>query len=668
MSFSITDAFPTFNYNKLLISKEFLNLFEIDRVINKLEGDNIISTSLYFAPHYNESIEDWEKRYLTHLLKKIDEIPSEWHYEVFLSPDCEKYLDKLSHPRVQINVMKNISSNALPGMLWRYIPISYPNKKLAFVGMNTPMLPWRNLLNFLDKNYKLIRWGGFVDLNEQNVFVYKPISGSFICNIYDENIVYAMSAWMQSEKNRVDKSRLKNNTELHFSKVMYEGRLYDLFGTQLENCYGQDERFLSCYIYPRFKNQSLCIVTGNHERSANNTAFKADIGSILNGSVIYDPCKTSIIDNISTDNVTNVKKNICMVGSIGTSGYAIATQNFIFNYIQNNYNVTFIPRCVDNSKYTHSDIITKTVNDCKYKLYDRYDYFIVHFVVDQFKNLYNEYFNIRNLVKNKDCKVILQTVWETTKIPQYWVDVLNDPVIDEIWVPSIFNKKIFEESGVKTKIKIKRYISYNMIDQVEKSDIVAPNHIQYGNKDITKTYNFYSISSWSDRKNYVNTIREFCKTFTKHDNVSYLIKTTVENYEDHFKDKIKHEFESILSDFPDHPDFYLFLDNYETYEINNIHTLGDCYYLLTRGEGLGYSAYDAYINNKPVIITKFGGQLEYFPENYPFFVDYTLVPVEGMKNTKSYSSHDHSWAEPNYNQARNLLKNVYEKYNSNRHQ
>jgi hypothetical protein len=238
---------------------------------------------------------------------------------------------------------------------------------------------------------------------------------------------------------------------------------------------------------------------------------------------------------------------------------------------------------------------------------------------------------------------------------------MNSPIIHEIWVPSEFNRQAFIKSGVKNPIVVRKYVSYNFITTKPKSEVTIPSHVKYGSGDITKTFNYYSISSWSERKNYINTIREFCKTFTSNDNVAYLIKTTMENYDQHHKDHIKKEFEDILKEFSNPPTMVLFLENYSNVEINEIHNLGDVYYLLSRGEGLGFSAYDAFLNHKPVIVTGFGGHVEYFPENYPYFVRHSLVKVDGMKATRWYQ-HDHEWAEPDYEHARLLLKSVYDTF------
>jgi len=352
-----------------------------------------------------------------------------------------------------------------------------------------------------------------------------------------------------------------------------------------------------------------------------------------------------------------MEKNILYISPTGTGGYAIASKYFMFNYLQNGYNVTFIPLTVDNSKHDYDDIINSKINDCTLTLYSEYNYIIIHFVPELFKSLYTECIDFKKYIRNEHCKIILQTVWETTKLPLHWVEIMNNFIIDEIWVPSEFNKNVFKNCGVKTKIVVKRYMSYNFVVSKPKDEVIIPSHIKYGTKDITKTFNFYSISSWTERKNYKNTIREFCRTFTSSDNVNYLIKTTMENYSECGKLEIRREFEEILQEFPDPPDFVLFLENYDNVEINEIHNLGDCYYLLHRGEGLGLASYDAYINNKPVIVTRFGGQVEYFPENYQYFVDYSLVKADGRQETP-WNIHNHEWAEPDYKHAQKLLRMI----------
>jgi len=358
------------------------------------------------------------------------------------------------------------------------------------------------------------------------------------------------------------------------------------------------------------------------------------------------------------------KKNILYVGSYGTSGYAVATKNHIFNYLMHGYNVTYIPLNVDNSKKNDDDIITKSVESCINNVYDNYDYFILNFIPDKFRYVLDSKNSIISdeLIKKvsvSTCKRVIKTVWETTKIPPNWINYLNDDLCDEVWLPSKFNKDVFINNGVTKPIYIDKYFSYNFIVNSTKKECIIPKYYRYGNADFLKTYNFYYIATWNDRKNNVNTIKSFCETFTNNDNVSLLMKTNDYEYNLESKLLIKNELEELLKNYPDHPTIIWFPENYSTEQISNIHSLGNCYFLLHRGEGLGYASYDAYMNNKPVIVTKFGGQVEYFSDDYPYLVDYKLIKVFGMKSTGFYQ-HDHEWAEPDYNHAKYLLRKVYE--------
>ena len=44
-------------------------------------------------------------------------------------------------------------------------------------------------------------------------------------------------------------------------------------------------------------------------------------------------------------------------------------------------------------------------------------------------------------------------MFETTSVPQGWVQMINDH-LDEIWVPSKFQKAVFLKEGVKKPIVV----------------------------------------------------------------------------------------------------------------------------------------------------------------------------------------------------------------------
>ena len=91
-------------------------------------------------------------------------------------------------------------------------------------------------------------------------------------------------------------------------------------------------------------------------------------------------------------------------------------------------------------------------------------------------------------------------------------------------------------------------------------------------------------------------------------------------------------------------------------EIEELHAGGDCFVSLCRGEGWGLGAFDAAAHGNPVVITGFGGQLDYLAGS-PYLVDFELVPVVDPMGFPSYAP-DQRWAEPDLDHAAALLRAV----------
>jgi hypothetical protein len=351
---------------------------------------------------------------------------------------------------------------------------------------------------------------------------------------------------------------------------------------------------------------------------------------------------------------------ILYLGYSGTSGYATATKNAIFRHVMNGHKVTFIPYVADNSvDRDPSSPITQVIQTCINTKYTYYDILICEMVPDNCALSRA----IELSAQYKPTRIIIKTVWETTRISPSWLPILNHPLWNEVWVPSEFNKQCFIASGVIPKVVVEKYTSYNFnCTLFNKSNVLIPSNFHFGNKDIRETYNFYYISTWNTRKNNTGTLRTFCDTFTRQDNVSFLIKTGFNQYSFSAALHVYNETKQILDTYPDHPDVILFTENYSPSEISAIHTLGDCYFLLHRGEGLGLSSYDAFLNQKPVIVTGFGGHVEYFGNHYPTLVPFNLVPVDNMPF--DCYKHDHLWAEPDYSVAKQFLRSQLQSDNN----
>jgi hypothetical protein len=86
--------------------------------------------------------------------------------------------------------------------------------------------------------------------------------------------------------------------------------------------------------------------------------------------------------------------------------------------------------------------------------------------------------------------------------------------------------------------------------------------------------------------------------------------------------------------------------------IDAIHAIGDCYVSLTHGEGWGMGAATL---GKPVIITGWGGQLDYLGETYPGLIRYEMTRVTGWLPYASYEPNER-WAQPDLEHAAALMR------------
>ncbi len=97
-------------------------------------------------------------------------------------------------------------------------------------------------------------------------------------------------------------------------------------------------------------------------------------------------------------------------------------------------------------------------------------------------------------------------------------------------------------------------------------------------------------------------------------------------------------------------------DDWSDTQIAGLHTRGDCYVSLARGEGWALGAFDACAYGNPVVAKGWGGPLAYLDRGAAWLVDYELVPVE-HETPKSYSP-DQCWAEPNVEHAAEFLREI----------
>lgn len=244
------------------------------------------------------------------------------------------------------------------------------------------------------------------------------------------------------------------------------------------------------------------------------------------------------------------------------------------------------------------------------------------------------------------------TIWETTKLHPDWPKFINENV-DGCMVGCEWNIEVFKNSGVTVPL-------FNVPHVVE---VLDQNNIEpYIINGINpNAYKFYSIFQWQERKNPLATIKSYWSTFTKGENVALILKTYRSDYSDPEKDAIRNTIRRLKKVCPstNYPPIYLILDMLSEEEMLGLHASGDCYVSLDRGEGFGLSGATAGATGKPIIVTGFGGAMEYAKIHNSYIVDFVEIPAFGMPWCPWYRIEQY-WAEPSQRHGAELMRHVYE--------
>jgi glycosyltransferase involved in cell wall biosynthesis len=157
---------------------------------------------------------------------------------------------------------------------------------------------------------------------------------------------------------------------------------------------------------------------------------------------------------------------------------------------------------------------------------------------------------------------------------------------------------------------------------------------------------FYSINVWDPRKAIRDLVTAFGRTFSGHDKVTLVLKTSTWiselSLESASGRRIPEYVEALLDEVsrttgrPAPNVVTIAADGLAGRVIDALHGLGDCFVSLTHGEGWGMGAFDAATLGNPVLITGYGGPEEYFASDYPGLIPYTLETVSGWVPQASF--------------------------------
>ena len=370
--------------------------------------------------------------------------------------------------------------------------------------------------------------------------------------------------------------------------------------------------------------------------------------------------------NILPSHVHNMNmRKVVYIGADGFSGYASAAKGYIYELIQKNISVKFVPYTTVNQQLeTDSTEFSFLISKKKTTMMSAPNEIVIHSIPEGWDVL------LKNAKINytQDTKIIGRTVWEFDKLPEKWVNQINNSSVTIVSVPTEWNKITFINSGVTKPIIVEPhiYIDYPYksfeLKYIFNKCVLINNQLKEIN--LNKSYKFYNISQLIDRKGIDLLVESFCEAFDSNDNVVLFLKLYRSDNSLNEQIETAKYLKSIVDRYKNAPHICFIKDILTYDEIKTLHSLCDCYISLTKTEGFGLGLFDAYQSKKDVIVTGYGGHLEYLQKDYDGLLPYKLISVNYEIYKDCYLDDSYKWAIADKKSAIELMHKRYKRIKS----
>lgn len=215
-------------------------------------------------------------------------------------------------------------------------------------------------------------------------------------------------------------------------------------------------------------------------------------------------------------------------------------------------------------------------------------------------------------------KLILNTLWETTKLPATWFP--NVTRFDRIIAPSTWIKSVMQANNVTTPIDIAMFGTDTGVFAVEDGKMIL---------QMSEEFKFLSVGTWQHRKGFDLLLRAFWEEFRAWEGVCLILKTYLAADNGWANMKIRESIRKMRQHgtFTDAAPVYVTTEDLNDAELVTLYNACDSMVLPSRGEGVGLPYLEAMRRGKPVVAVNYGGQEDFLTPENCYLVDHCIVPV-----------------------------------------
>jgi hypothetical protein len=246
------------------------------------------------------------------------------------------------------------------------------------------------------------------------------------------------------------------------------------------------------------------------------------------------------------------------------------------------------------------------------------------------------------------------TMFEFTNIPNFgkydWKK--NCSAMDEVWVPSQYNYRTFNDNGINNV--------FVMPPGIDIKDFNPNKEPLIDRKD--GKFRFIAVGEYTTRKGWDLLIPAYLSEFDRNDDVTLIIKTysgSKRNSES--KRIVKEDIIKYRSESPNvlYPNILFIGDIISNNRLPNLYNSADCFILLTRGEGFGLPMAEAMACGKPCILPNNSSYLDFVNNENGYLVDTKGSEKYNSLHKASVLYRDSYSPIIDVNHARRIMRYIY---------